>query len=195
MTANEEIVAIQNDESPTEIQQAVQTESTLEVLKSTDGIPDEVLLTKVMTQEELENSELDAFLETIPEDQHSPQDTLAAFYEKHLAAVKADMRLLGRNALERIMLNVLMGEFALQEYKPNLNNKTGRAEASVAHHFNEGVEKRMLLRFEMEFGKAQEAYEKEQADLAKIEEMNKLTPEAQAVLENMQGTTLGENNG
>ncbi len=172
MTANEEVVAIQ--------------QSAQEVIE------EQAPILEKLSDEEIE---LDKFLETVPTDQHSPQDVLAAFYERHLKAVKHDINQLGSNALRRIIVNVLMGEFAPKEYQPNMKSRTGKLEKSVAYHFNEGVERRMLLRFEMEFGKAQEAYEKEQADLAKIEEMNKLTPEAQAVLENMQGTTLGENNG
>ena len=134
--------------------------------------------------------EIDEFLDSVPDAQVAPEDMLAAFYERHLEAVKHNIELLGKNALKRIILNVLMGEFAPKEYQPNISTKKGRAEKSVAFHFNEGVERRMLLRFEMEFGKAQEAYEKEMADLKKIEEMNKLSPEAQAVLDNMNNSTL-----
>lgn len=112
-----------------------------------------------------ETQELDQFLES--QEKPADEDFLAAFYEMHLKAFKGLIAPLGKNALKRIMINVMMGEFSPTEYKP-----VNDWERKAAFHFQEGVDKRMLLRFEHEVLKAQEALAKEEADLRKIEELN-----------------------
>lgn len=131
--------------------------------------------------------EIDEIVDNLP-DKPAEEDFLAAFYEMHLKVVKTGIANLGKNALKRIILNTLMGEFATKEYRPKLNTKEGQIEAEVAYHFNEGSQKRVLLRLEREVQAVEEAIAKEEDDLKKINDQTDslLTPEAKKLLANLE---------
>lgn len=125
--------------------------------------------------------EIDQFIDSVPEVKPAAEDMGAAFIERHIAAVEGYLSILGKNALKRIILNVMSGpEFSKRDYKP-----VTKAETAVASHFDECVQLRARIVFNEEFKKLSEAYEKEQDDLKKIDELTNqaLTPEAKQMLE------------
>lgn len=116
--------------------------------------------------EEVINTEADKLLESLPAKQAAPEDFLAAFIERHLASVKGLINDMGKNALKRIILNIMAGEFSKREYTP-----VTEEERKVAFHFNECVNQRAMLVFNEELKKVEVAIAKEQADLKKIDEL------------------------
>ncbi len=164
--ANEELIEIQNSLTPEKMQKAV------EIAMATPG---EVPYIELTDQEK----ELDSLIEALPDTKPAPEDYAAAYIERHLAAAKSLLKQLGGNAVERVFLNVMAGEFSKKEYNPVTEN-----ERSLAHHFNECVNLRAKIVFSQEFERLAQAYAKEEEDLKKIDQLTQeaLTPEAKQML-------------
>lgn len=114
-----------------------------------------------------EIAEADALLESIPEVQKpSSQDIRAAYYEKHRNEIMLGLRVLGKNALKRCIMSAAFGELADKDYKPQ-----GQVERNFVNHISQAVQMRAQMVFEEEFKRLMDAYEKEQKDLEKINDL------------------------
>jgi len=161
-------------------QELVQLQETMD---KTDLLQEENLGTKEVAKDEMSLSapvdEIDEILEAIPDEKPAPEDYASAYIERHLAVAKGLIKQLGGNAVERVFLNVMAGEFSRKEYNPVTEN-----ERALAFHFNECVNLRAKIVFSQEFERLAQAYAKEEEDLKKIDQLTQdaLTPEAKQML-------------
>lgn len=127
-----------------------------------------------------EQQESDELLAAIPDDKPAEEDFLAAFIEREIASVRSCLEVLGKNALKRVVLNVMSGpEFSKREYKP-----VTIEEKKVAYHFDQCIQKRAMLWMNEEWKRLEASFAKEQEDLKKIDQITQdaLTPEAKQML-------------
>ncbi len=139
-----------------------------------------------------EQQEADQLLAALPEDKPSPEDLASAKIERNLAAAKMIMNQLGGNAIRRVFLNVMAGEFSKKEYTPRTE-----AESKIAYHFNDCITLRAKVVFAQECENLAKVWAKEQEDLAKIEQMTQdaLTPEAKQMIAESGDKVVIENKG
>lgn len=113
-----------------------------------------------------ELAEIDALLEATPDIKPSTQDLRAAFFEKHRNELLLGLKHMSLRALKRCVAAVALGELATKEYRPQ-----SALEKNFVNHFNECVKMRAQMVFEEEMLRLTQAWEKEQADLEKIQAM------------------------
>ena len=122
---------------------------------------------EVLKATEQELAEADALLESIPQQaMPSSQDLRAAYYEKHRNEIMLGLKVLGKNALKRCVMSAAFGELADKEYKTQTE-----IERQFVNHVIEGVKLRAQMVFEEEFQRLMVAWEKEQEDLKKINDL------------------------
>lgn len=137
----------------------------LEEAVSAEEVKEPVVYDLELEQPKVDPAKFEAALlqNELSKDIGSPADLAAAFFDKHLFALKTRVNMLSLRQLKRVMMSVASYPFAKVEYEP----RSG-IEKEVAYHFDQLIHTKAIMQLEFEREKVLKAMEDEEKNKTEL---------------------------